>query len=158
MNHEKELSNLVGEAVSVIAAGGVVIVPADTVSGIFGNGSGQGRHRVRRCDQGLQARQAVGGGIHQVRQGCGGTKPGVDATIEQCWPSAASVIATRNMTAILDDFSENEAGILGGRMRRTGSFRPLSNADPLPSFRPPGNSPANLKVRRCEGRSSSSAS
>lgn len=109
MNIEK----LINEAVRIIENGGVVILPADTVYGIFGNALNeqtidrvyQIKGRKRGKPFGIVSSKTKVSGIVQMNAAS-------TIVVNSCWPAAISLIAPKRTDVIPAFFSGDEPGLL----------------------------------------------
>lgn len=101
------------QVVRIIENGGVVIMPADTVYGIYGNALNQ---------DSLERAYAIKGRKRGKPFGIVATENTVsqwvvlnvmaETLIQQCWPAPISIIAEKNQQRIPEFFSGSEPGLL----------------------------------------------
>lgn len=113
MIHQEKIEQLADQAVNIIENGGVVILPADTVYGIYG--SAVNEDAINRV-------YAIKGRKRGKPFGIVSTKSKVTEVVElndvslsiidNCWPAPISIIAQKKGSAIPEFFSGDEPGLL----------------------------------------------
>ena len=105
--------NLIQRAVEIIENGGVVILPADTVYGIYGNALSE--EAIERVYQIKGRKRGKPFGIVSTKSKVADVvelNPLSAELVERCWPAPISLIAPKNNATIPFFFSGAEAGLL----------------------------------------------